>query len=158
MDILFTECSSIQQHLTEITRAFSRLCSTNATAPTYSATWNSVSMTGIGGINFVTTNAQSFLIPSVIPDTASEVLLYIEIIAGISQQGKCIIKIFTEESDDRRFEKYLSISTWHQHSYTMTEDNMWFPFMENRRVYVKLSNSLTQTQYVSGNIYVIGYR
>ena len=117
-----------------------------------------MSMTGIGGINFGTTDAQDYLIPSVIPDTATEVLLYIEIIAGSSQSGECIIKIFTEESDDRRFEKYLSLKTWLQDSYTMTEDNMWFPFMANRRVYVKLSNTLRQTQFISGNIYVIGYR
>ena len=88
-----------------------------------------MSMTGIGGINFGTTDAQDYLIPPVIPDTASEVLLYIEIIAGSSQSGECIIKIFTEESDDRRFEKYLSLKTWLQDSYTMTEDNMWFPFI-----------------------------
>ena len=68
---------------------------------TYSATWDSVSRTRIGGINFVTTNAQSFLIPSVIPDTVTEVVLYIEIRAGYNQNGYCIIKIFTEESDDR---------------------------------------------------------
>ena len=156
-DILFTDCSSIHQHLTEINRAFSRLCPTNATVPTYSATWNSVSRTRIGGINFATTNTQSFPIPSVIPDTATEVLLFIEIIAGTSQNDYCIIKIFTEESDDRRFEKYISIKTWPQNSHTMSEDNMWFPFMANRRVYVKLSKSIN-AQHVYSNIYVIGYR
>ena len=157
-DILFTDCSSIHQHLTEINRAFSRLCPTNATVPTYSATWNSVSRTRIGGINFATTNTQSFPIPSVVPDTATEVLLFIEIIAGYNPNNDyCIVKIFTEESDDRRFEKYISIRTYPQSGHTMTEDNMWFPFMANRRVYLKLSKTMN-LQNMGSNIHVIGYR
>ena len=117
-----------------------------------------MSRTRIGGINFVTTNIQSFLVPSVIPDTATEVLLFIEIIAGYNPNNDyCIVKIFTEESDDRRFEKYISIRTYPQNGHTMSEDNMWFPFMENRRVYLKLSKTMNP-QNMGSNIHVIGYR
>ena len=78
------------------------------------------------------------------------------IVGGTSQNALIHMKIFTEQSHTRRFEKYLSVQTWNQNAHTMTADNMWFPLTRNRRVYLSLSTTTVGSLW--GHIYVIGYR
>ena len=126
------------------------------TSPPNPAEWNSIPLEQIGTINLRNRNTQSFLIPSIVPDTAKEILIYVYLKAGYSPSGFTHVKVFTEKSHERRFEKYIPIRTWPQDAHTKTADNMWFPMTQNRRVYVKVLNALSGN--VEGHLYVIGYR
>ena len=150
------ECSTIRFHMRELTIAFNRLCNSTTDPEPNPMEWNSIPLTRIGDINTRTTATQTFQIPSTIPQTAKEVLVYAYIIAGASQSAFIHVKIFTEQSHTRRFEKYLSLQTWNQNAHTMTADNMWFPLTPNRRVYLSLSTIIPGN--AAGHIYIIGYR
>ena len=142
----------------ELKTAFNSLCNSTAANPEPNPVeWNSVPLTQIGTINLRTTVTQSFPIPSIIPDSAREVLVYVYIATGLNGNAFTHVKIFTEKSQDRRFEKYLSIQSYPQNGFAMVEDNMWFPMTQNRRVYVKLTTALSGDNFIRG-IFVIGYR
>ena len=152
-----TECSTIQFHMKELTTAFNSLCNSITSPKPNPVEWNSVPLTQIGTINLKTTVTQSFPIPSIIPDSAREVLVYVYIATGHNGNAFTHVKIFTEKSHERRFEKYLSIQSYPQSAFAMVEDNMWFPMTQNRRVYVKLTTALSGDNFKRG-IFVIGYR
>ena len=119
--------------------------------------WNSVPLTQIGTINTRTTATQTFYIPSIISDSAREVLVYVHYEAGRnSQEISTNVKIFTESNSGQRFEKYIFFKTYPQEAYTATSENMWFPMM-NRRVYAKLT-SVLPSGVNAANVYVIGFR
>ena len=152
-----TECYTIQFHMKELKTAFNSLCNSTAASPELNPVeWNSIPLTRIGDINMRTTATQTFQIPSTIPQTAKEILVYVYIIGGRSASIFVQMKVYTEMSHTRRFEKYLPLRTWSQEAHTMTADNMWFPLTPNRRVYLSLSG--TTSGNVWGHINVIGYR
>ena len=140
----------------ELTTAFNRLCNSTTGPESNPVEWNSIPLTRIGDINTKTTATQTFQIPSIIPQTAKEILVHAYIVGGNSSPALFHVKVFTEQSPTRRFEKYLYLQTWNQSAHTMTADNMWFPLTPNRRVYLSLST--TTVGFVWGHIYVIGYR
>ena len=154
-----TTCQNVNTHLTALTAAFNALCNVN-TSPAQSCNcsveWESISMTQIGTINVRSTNTQSFIIPNTVPSTAREVLVYVYVIKGYSQEYFSQMKIYTESSPTRRFEKYLPIKTYHQDAYSTTSENMFFPMPSNRRVYIRLTN--THPENVHGYVNIIGYR
>lgn len=120
-------------------------------------TWTSVPMTQIGTINFGQIATQSFVIPSVIPSSAKEVLVYVYVHEGWSHPRDQIthLKIYTEEGSSK-YIKYTSIHAYNGDSWAYNSENMWFPMTSNRRVYVEMPKVTTGN--VGGYIYVIGYR
>ena len=145
--------------LMELTIAIESLCNATATPPPNNhAEWSSLPLEHIGVINLRHTNTQSFLIPSTVPDTAKEILIYIYLKAGTSQNAFTHVKVFTEESHERRFEKYLAIEAYRQSAHTYTVDNMWFPVTQNRRIYMYVKVFKALSGNVGGNLYVICYR
>ena len=150
------QCSTIQFHVRELHTAFNRLCNSTTDPIPNPEEWESIQLTHIGSINTRTTVMQTFVIPSSsVPQTAREALVYAYIVAGNTDNRSTHVKIFTEKSHSRRFEKYLSLQTWPQNAHTMTVDNMWFPLTTNRRIYVAVTAALGEGTW--GNIYITGY-
>ena len=119
--------------------------------------WTSIGLNGyIGQINFNTMSPQSFSIPSIVPHTAQEILVYINIVTSNSQAGYSQIRVYTESSPERRFEKFLAVYTSPQHGHSMVEDNMWFPLTENRKLFIDLNGPVGDIKI--DNVFVIGYR
>lgn len=151
-------CPSVHTCLTTLTQAFDTLCNETMPPPpcTCPVEWESFNMIQLGSINMRSTSTQSFVIPTAVPSTAKEVLVYVYTYMGASQDSSAHLKVYTESSPTRRFEKYLAIKTYNQGAYATASDNMFFPMPSNRRVYVSLSRALTGN--VWGYINVIGYR
>ena len=157
-------CSDAQFYMTKLEQVFNEMCGTNV--PTISPTlspppepvveWESIARTQIGTINMGSTSTQSFLIPSSVPATAKEVLVYVYAYMGSSSDSFYTMKVFTESSSTRQFVNYIAIKTYHQSAYAVASDNMWFPMPSNRRVYVMLSGAVTGNVY--GFVNIIGYR
>ena len=150
------ECSTVQYHLTQLTAAIQSLCGSDVEAALPSNEWESITLQQIGTINMRSTSEQSFIIPSSIPTTAKEVLVYVYAFMGYSSERIILMTIHTEKSHTRKFKKYLPIRTYHQDAWSSVSENMWFPLTSNRRIYVKLSRATTGN--VNGYINVIGYR
>lgn len=134
---------------------------TIVTQSTYTSadhTWYSVSSTWIGSLGFHHAGTISFTIPSVIPSSAKEVLIYARAWSAGRQNlhADMDIKIFTQRGITR-YEKYLYLIHNQYDAAIMNSDNMWFPMTPNRRLYVTIpiarlhSNSLI---YLSA----VGYR
>ena len=154
-----TTCQNVNTHLTALTAAFNDLCNVNTTPAqpcTCPVEWESFDMIQIGTINMQSTNTQSFVIPAAVPSTATEVLVYVYVIKGNSESVSSNMKIYTESSPTRRFEKYLTIRTWSQNALATVSENMFFPMPSNRRVYIRLPNAHPRNVY--GFVNIIGYR
>lgn len=151
-------CPSVHTCLTTLTQAFDTLCNETMPPPpcTCPVEWESFNMIQLGVINMLSSSTQSFVIPTAVPSTAKEVLVYVNTYMGYSTSRRAHLKVYTESSPTRRFEKYLAIHTYSQEAYATASDNMFFPMPNNRRVYVRLSRALTGN--VFGYINVIGYR
>ena len=151
-----SECSTLQFCTTQLNASINRLCSTTASPGVNPVEWESISLTQIGVINMGSTVTQSFVIPTSIPTTANEVLVYVYTILGNSVERFSTMKIYTELSNTRQFHKYLPVKTYDQSAYSTTAENMWFPLTSNRRIYISLSTALTGNVY--GYVNMIGYR
>ena len=151
-------CPDVKTCLKILGQAFDTLCDDTTNVPQCSCPveWESFNMIQLGTINMGTTGTQSYVIPSTVPSTAREVLVYVYINMGRSQDLFGQIKIYTESSPTRRFEKYLAIKTYNQEAWSTASDNMFFPMTSNRRVYVRLTRTFPGN--VHGTVNVIGYR
>ena len=151
-------CPNIQSCLTTLTTAFNTFCNNNTTPAPCSCPveWESITMTHLGSINMQSTSTQSFVIPTTVPSTACEVLVYVYVRMGNSGNYLSHMKIYTESSPTRRFEKYLPIQTYPQSAVSTVSENMFFPMPSNRRIYVRLGRS--HASWLAGDINVIGYR
>lgn len=119
--------------------------------------WTSVALTQFGHSNFRSTHTVSFIIPSVIPDDAKEVLVYVHFHAGTT--GPTALnnfKIYTEK-EGNRYEKYVGLFSYApQNAVNSNSDNLWFPMPPNRRVYLTAPRALDR--HTAGYLYAIGYR
>ena len=142
------------------------VCSDNTTSPPTMPTpqqyyspfnWTSVPITQIGTSNHQHAGTLSFTIPSVIPSSAREVLVYAGVHSGGSnlRGPKKSIKVFTQIGTTR-YEKYLYLYSWTQNAVNTNSDNMWFPMPPNRRVY--LTVPAAHGTNVDALIHVIGYQ
>ena len=120
-------------------------------------TWTSIPIGHFGGSNLQSAGTTSFVIPSSIPDSAKEVLVYAEIETGGSGPSDVVsrLQLYTEEGS-KRYEQYILVHTYNNRAWNTNSDNMWFPLMINRRLY--LQNPNAHTGRVSIAVYVIGYR
>ena len=121
-------------------------------------TWTSVLMTSIGTSTLQHTGTVAYDIPSVIPNSAKEILVLASASAGVSgpNDRTHYVKIYTEQ-DQTQYEKYIFLTSYNQNAYhTTNSDNLWFPMTSGRQVFVKLTYA--HTGYVRVFLHVIGYR
>ena len=109
-------CPDVKTCITTLGQAFSSLC--NETIPALPCScpveWESFDMIQLGTINMQSTSTQSFVIPSSVPSTAREVLVYVYAYMGGSQDVFAQMKIYTESSTTRKFVKYLALKAYNQ--------------------------------------------
>ena len=119
--------------------------------------WTSIPIQQFGSSNLQSTGTTSYVIPSSIPDSAREVLVYAEIQTGGSGPRDVIsrLKLYTEESS-KRYEQYILVRTYPNSAWNTNSDNMWFPLMSNRRLYLEKPNAHTGNVRIA--VYAIGYR
>ena len=104
--------------------------------------WVPTSLTRIGNVDTDTTNVQTFLLPSSIPDSAKEVLIYAYFKAGYSKSAAGNARIYTQEPGGRTvYPNYIRVRGYNQVAHTVTCDNMWFPITVERSVHVQLSHA-----------------
>ena len=152
------ECKKIRCHMTEISGALDSLCGPigqPCTPTDCPVEWESVGLVQLGTIDMCSTRIQSFTIPTCVPTTAKEVLVYVYVTKGTSSDMFAQMEIYTASST-RQFVKYLPIKTYNQTAYSTVSENMWFPVTDDGFIHVRLSASLTGN--VDGYINIIGYR
>ena len=164
-------CTDVQQKLQALTESVQTLCGSSTPQPTTSPTpvvqqcdcsptitWTSVLMTSIGTSTLQHTGTVAYDIPSVIPDSAKEVLVLASALAGISgpNERTHYVRIYTEQ-DQAQYEKYIFLTSYNQNAYhTINSDNLWFPMTSGRQVFVTLTYA--HTGLVRVNLHAIGYR
>ena len=147
----------------ELKAEIEELCSVINPTPTVQPhiqfKWTSVPKTDVGSSSLTHTGTFSFTIPSVIPSTASEVLIYVAAHSGGADRGSTSkdydITLFTQIGTIR-YEKYLHLFPYFHIAINTNSDNMWFPMPPNRRVYLALQTA--HGANVLARLYAIGYR
>ena len=166
LHFFFTACTTIQEKVTEFSKAAHTLCGlpldshiTKSCSCPY--TWTSITMTTIGYSNFQSSAlpaTSSYEIPDTVPDDAKEVLVYAYVHSANSNPATLShFKIYTEE-DDNKYEQYITLRSYYGTSFINTNtDNLWFPMPSNRRVFMEIPSG-GRHGGARGDIYVIGYR
>jgi hypothetical protein len=119
-------------------------------------TWTSVPKTNFAENTLQHAGTSSFTIPTVIPSSAREVLIYTSMFSAWSSVGPHQdVKIFTQIGTTP-YEKYLHVYSAAQNAINTNSDNMWFPMPPNRRVYITVprAHGSGTSVYLSA----IGYR
>ena len=115
--------------------------------------WISVNKTTIGSSTLRQAATITFIIPTIIPSNASEVLIHVAFQGSNTPTQD--LKIFTQIGSTR-YEKYLIIMAYSGGN--TNSDNMWFPMPLNRRVYLTTLRASGQSQSGEVKLYAIGYR
>ena len=131
------------------------VCSTTS-AGLSSVTWTSVTATSCGTNDLRRAGTVTFAIPSVIPSTATEVLIYAGVFSGTSNRGPYHNLKFHTMIGSKRYEKYLLIYSWNQSAYNTNSDNMWFPMPSDRKLYLTIPAAHGANAGV--RVFAIGYR
>lgn len=155
-----TACSQVATKLQELSTAVQASCQRSTATPSSICScpvgWTSVTMTQIGSSSFQSAHTVSYLIPSVIPNTANEVFVYGEFQSGRSSPDRTShFKIYTE-NNGRRYEQYILLHSFRQSAWNSNSDNLWFPMPRNRRIYMHIPN--VHSGNIWGTLYAIGYR
>ncbi len=133
MYLILGSCSNVQEKLNGLKEAVEALCEgTSVAIPTVQNTWTSVPITSIGGTDLRHPNTFSFVIPSVIPSTAKNVLIYTIMRCGFANLAPM-------ESD----------------AYNTNSDNMWFPMPINQRIYITVDKDVGTN--CGAQLFAIGY-
>ena len=149
-------CGTVQEKLRGLQEAVTALCGgTTVTAPTVRNTWTSVPITSIGSTNMRHPNTFSYVIPSVIPSTAKNVLVYATMYTGYAISVPQSIKIYTQDGSNKHYEKYIYSRSYPQSAVNTNSENMWFPMPTNRRVYMTVTHDAGSN--CGANLYVVGY-
>ena len=121
-----------------------------------SVPWTPVNKTQIGSDYLTTATTLSYSIPSIIPSTAREVLVYTTMWCGWNRVTVDADITYFVEVNGIRYEHFLHVYAYRQSAINTNSDNMWFPMPPNRMVYidVPLAFSSNYRTLVS----VIGYR
>ena len=146
----------------ELKSEIERMCPSVATPtptvmPPYSPyNWTSVTKTLIGSSTLQHAGTISFTIPSIIPSSAREVLVYVALRDGSVARGpQNDIKIFTQLGTTR-YEKYIYLHSWDTSGHDTNSNNLWFPMPTNRRIYLTLPQA--HSLWVYARLLAIGYR
>ena len=158
--VLPAACKTVQAKLQGLQEAINTLCGeeTNVTLPTVRSTWKSVAITHFGHTNLRHRGTFSYVIPSVIPSTANNVLIYVTGACGHAPNHVVQhIKIFTQDGSDKHYEKYLYVESYRTVAANTNSENMWFPMPTSRRVFVVINGSDVGSNYCTFNLHVVGY-
>jgi hypothetical protein len=118
--------------------------------------WTSVTITSIGSSNVRQTGTLAYDIPSVIPNSAKEILVFASVNVGNSGPDQLhFVKIYTRQAQ-QQYEKYITLHTFSQNAFSTNSDNLWFPMTSGRQVFLELTYAHTGSVTVS--LYAIGYR
>ena len=83
--------------------------------------------TRLGSINIETTGIQAFHLPAIVPTTAKEVLLFVDVLVGQTSPTKhSHVKIYTVH-EGIHYAKYVSAHMYYQPALYVNSDNIWFP-------------------------------
>ena len=126
-------------------------------------TWTPVPMTVFGDINFQQTGVLVFPIPSEIPSTAYEILVYAVVYAGNTRPKvhHDYIRIYTQEKSRQyaeapvQYSKYLGFAIYEQDAWSTNSENMWFPLTTDRQLYVEVYNAYDGN--IEFSVSAIGY-
>ena len=102
-----------------------------------------------------TKNVQIFPLPSSIPDSAKEFLVYAYFKAGYSKSAVANARFYTQDTNGQ-YSKYMRVRGYNQVAHTVTSDNMWFPLTSQKTLQLQLSHVMEGN--VVGHVNVIGYR
>ena len=118
--------------------------------------WTNTPLTLIGSVNFGNSSTSALDIKGSFPSTASEILLAVYVFTGdVGGDSNKKFKIFVSDGSGHNYEKYMFYHHYHQGSYSYNSENMWFPFPQNRKVYIQGD---TTNNKVAAQVYVVGYR
>ena len=136
-------CDTVKERLNQLSEAIQAMCEGSDVGSTIVRnTWTSVPLTRIGQTNMQHPGTLSYVIPSVIPSTAKNVLVYAILKCGGANNGPTHdVKIFTQDGSSTRYEKYLFMESWRQSAINTNSDNLWFPMPANRRIYMTISSN-----------------
>ena len=177
-------CTEVQQKLEALSAAIETVCGHGSTPPsttleqqqqqqnttaqpapieqlqcecTPAVTWTSVTRTLIGFSHLRLVGTLAYDIPSVIPNSAREVLVVIFVYIHISgPPGHAhYVKIYTEQ-DQEQYEKYFLMMAHGESSTDIYSDNLWFPMTSGRQIFVK--SETAHTGLLTVEIHAIGYR
>ena len=164
-------CPDVQQKLQALLEAVQVLCGSSTPPPTTTqpapvvqqcdcspeVTWTSVTITRIAFTQLRHTGTLAYDIPSVIPNTAREVLVLVSVTVGNSGPDHRThqLKIYTEQ-DQRQYEKYVFFISRSQNAWNTNSENMWFPVTSGRQIFV--NSAYAHTGAVEVTLHAIGYR
>ena len=112
--------------------------------------------TRVANVKMDTTVTQAFhLSTSIVPATATEVLLFVYVDVGTSTDKISDVEIYTLQNGVH-YAKYISLHTYNQNAWSTNTDNIWPPLFTSKTIYVKSPNA----HYGNVRFYisVIGYR
>ncbi len=146
--LLTATCKVIQGKLQELKLLVDSLCGeVNASLPPTPIpnTWTSVPKTQIAFNNLNQAATFSYIIPSVIPSDAKNILIFAFADLGSPKNGLAgtggDIIIFTQDGSNEHYEQYMRLTVW-KGSWRAQTDNMWFPMPANRRIYITVPASM----------------
>ncbi len=121
-------------------------------------TWTSVPKTNVAYNNLNQAATFSYIIPSVIPSDAKNILIFAFADLGPPKNGLHgaggDVIIFTQDGSNEHYEQYMCLTAW-TGLWRAQTDNMWFPMPANRRIYITLPVSMVNDGGLI--LYAIGY-
>ena len=147
-------CRFAQKKLNDLQQAIDTSCTCYVTE-TVPNTWTSLPLTYIGGTDMQYPGTLAYVIPSVIPSTAKNVLIYVILYTSSANSKYQSIKIFTQDGSNKRYEKYLFSYSYPQNAINTNSGNMWFPMPANRRIYMIVTDDAGL--HCGANLFAIGY-
>ncbi len=146
--------------MNELGALHDKMCGTSTPTPSVQKnsnyfSWTPITPALIGSSKLQNASTVSFPIPSVIPSTVEEVLIYASVVSGYSTKVYGDVKIFTE-IENEQYAKYLLLESYPQNAINTNSENMWFPMPPNRRLYLTVPVAFGTR--VGVNLLAIGYR
>ena len=119
--------------------------------------WTSIPIEYIADFQLSYSATHTLNIPYAVPSDATEVLVYAVVNVGASgPDSRTNVKIYTQDSDYNRYEKYIAVHPYPQSAWSTNSENMWFPMTNERKFYVDVPRSDEGNSDIK--LYVIGYR
>ena len=154
-------CKVIQGKLQELKSSVDSLCGeVNASLPPTPIrnTWTSVPKTNVAFNNLHQAATFSYIIPSVIPSYAKNILIFAVAGLGPPKDGLHAVEgdiiIFTQDGSNEHYEQYMTLMAWTS-NWRVDTENMWFPMPANRRIYITVPVSMANDG--GFYLYAIGY-
>ena len=119
--------------------------------------WTSVALTSMASPNLRQTGTMAYAIPSVIPNSAKEVLVLTTIHVGNCGPSERVhyIKLYTQQNS-QQYAKYIVLKSWQNGAWSTNSDNLWFPMTSGRQVFVELTTA--HTGNLGMTLHAVGYR